>query len=190
MHAHMLQHSRGGQRAAWRPWFSPPTMWDLWGSNSGHQAWWPVLTEGYLLTENFCLLTWCVRAGLLNSITGSWGLASIPQCKGSSLIGSFLKAQIFRRSKWNPGIFIRSPWLQWWLRAQILASIVGKLISNFPVDSVLASCPCALLFEFARELLRALRPGTHSSPRDHQFLSLARGLPSLSVCLTHHPPVQ
>lgn len=44
--------------------------------------------------------------------------------------------------------------------------------------------------EFARELLRVLRPGTHSSPREHQFLSLARGLPSLWVCLTHHPPVQ
>lgn len=41
------------------------------GSNSGHQAWWHVLTQAYLLTENFCLLTWCVRAGLLNSITGS-----------------------------------------------------------------------------------------------------------------------
>lgn len=147
MHAHMLQHSRGGQKAAWRSWFSPSTMWDLvGGSNSGHQAWRPVLTQGYLLTENFCLLTWCVRAGLLNLITGSWVLASIPQCKSSSLIGSFLKAQIFRWFKWNPGIFIRSPWLHWWLKAQILASTVGKIISNFLMDSVLASCPCALLF--------------------------------------------
>lgn len=58
------------------------------------------------------------------------------------------------------------------------------------MDSVLASCPCALLLEFARVLLSALIPVTHSSPRDHQFLSLARGLPSLWVCLTHHPPVQ
>lgn len=158
-------------------------------SNSGHQAWWPVLTQGYLLTENFCLLTWCVRAGLLNLITGSWVLASIPQCKGSSLIGSFLKAQIFRWFKWNPGMFIRSPWLHWWLKAQILVSTVDKIISNFPMDSVLASCPCALFRVCQRTVESAETRNPLFSQRAPVSLSGQRA-PSLWVCLTHHPPVQ